>query len=240
MTSDPWNLRTTPNPLIRAAGRGLARLNDRHPWDHNAHFHPWILRSLLAAATRVLDVGCGRGALLGALHSRIERVDGIDPDPDMAYAAATALRDSPGVRVHRRTFAEQAALPETAEAYDAVTMVGSLHHQSLPDAFMRARRLLRPGGRLLAVTLVRPEGFGEQLWDVSNALTNPVIGVVKHPRPVREGTPSPALPPAAQMPVAEPTFSVAGLREQAESHLPGARIRRREGFRVTLRWQRPL
>src|SRR5699024_3240702 len=73
------NIRATSNPLVRAAGHWLERVNDRHPWSHNDHFHPWILRSLPAAPTRVLDVGCGRGELVGALIPRAGLVEGIDP-----------------------------------------------------------------------------------------------------------------------------------------------------------------
>ena len=52
MTQDAWNLRTTENPLIRWAGRRLEALNTRHPWNHNAHFHPGILRSLPETPSR--------------------------------------------------------------------------------------------------------------------------------------------------------------------------------------------
>ena len=90
-----WNLRTTPNPLIRAAGRGLARANARHPWDHNAHFHRWILRALPTRLDRVLDVGCGRGTLLARLAARAERAEGIDPDPGMARAPRLQCAPSP-------------------------------------------------------------------------------------------------------------------------------------------------
>lgn len=245
-----FTLRTTANPLVRAAGRGLARLNARHPWDHNAHFHPWILRSLPPGAQRVLDVGCGRGDLLAALRGRSEHLEGIDPDPGMAAAAAAALQEVPGAEVHRRTLVEHVQHPGTAAAYDAVTFVASLHHQQVPQALAQARHLLRPGGRLLVVTLVRPAGPADQLWDIADALTNPAIGLVKHPRPV-QGAPVPARPgpvtpevgeaepSSAAMPVRDPDLTLAALREAARHLLPGARIRRREGFRVTLRWQRP-
>lgn len=232
-----WNLRTTPNPLIRAAGRGLARANARHPWDHNAHFHRWILRALPTRLDRVLDVGCGRGTLLARLAARAERAEGIDPDPGMARAAAAAVCAIAGAQVHRRTLADHAALPGVSGAYDAVTMVASLHHQDVEQALGQARGLLRPGGRLLVVALVRAGSPGDHLWDIANALTNPLIGLVKHPRPVREETRARAA--QAQMPVREAGITLGELRSRAEAILPGAVIRRREGFRVTLSWQRP-
>ena len=145
--TEPRNLRTTAHPLIRGAGRQLERLNARHPWDHNAHFHPWILRHLPVDAHRVLDVGCGRGDLLAALSTRAARVEGIDPDPGMAYSAATAHRDRHSVHILRRTLSEHASQTGRAPAYDAITLVASLHHLDLGTA-LRQVRDLHPRPRL--------------------------------------------------------------------------------------------
>jgi SAM-dependent methyltransferase len=230
------DIRTTPNPLIRWAGRRLATLNARHPGDHNAHFHRWILRSLPPGAARVLDVGCGRGDLVRALAEVPVQVDGIDPDRQMAYLAAHRTRGLQAATIRRRTFAEHAA-EELARhpggAYDAITMIASLHHMDLATALEQARDLLRPGGRLLVVTLTAPRTATDTLWDIGNALTNPLIGFATHPRPVRDPVEGPMIP------VRDPAWSYGELRAIAREVLPGAVLRRREGFRTTLRWQRP-
>ncbi|MFC7466264.1 class I SAM-dependent methyltransferase [Brachybacterium sp. GCM10030252] len=244
------DIRTTENPVIRWAGRGLKRLNDRHPWNHNHHFHSWIVRSLPATSGRVLDVGCGRGDLVAALCAHAGRIDGIDPDQAMAYASATRFHENPRVRIWRRTLAEHSEHAEHSGllgTYDAVTVVASLHHMDLDETLLQARDLLCPGGRLLVVTLVRPAGVLDQLWDVGNALANPLIGMLKHPRPA-PGTSRPASrepgivvqePREISPPVREAARSLATLRERADLIVPGAVLRRREGFRVTLRWQKP-
>lgn len=234
--TDAWNIRTAENALIRWAGRQLAALNARHPWSHNAHFHPWILSSLPPGAARVLDVGCGRGDLVEALTAALGpggRVEGIDPDQEMAYVAASRFASSARVRIRRRTLAEHVDRSSPEEQYDAITMVASLHHQDLDQALRQARELLRPGGRLLVVTLTTPVTVLDQVWDVVNALTNPVIGLLKHPRPERGPS------TAATIPVTDPTWSIGTLRERAEELLPAVVIHRRVGFRVTLRWQKP-
>ena len=230
------DVRTTPNPLVRAAGRLLHRLNSRHPWDHNAHFHRWILRSLPVGATRALDVGCGRGELVRALAGAGLAVDGIDPDREMAYVAAQRCRDLPAVAIRRRTLDEHAdemLARHPAGAYDAITLIASLHHLELEPAISRLRALLRPGGSLLVVTLTVPRTAADTLWDIGNALTNPLIGLLKHPRPVRDPVPGPRIP------VRDPAWSHGELRERVRSVLPGAELRRREGFRSTLRWRKP-
>lgn len=231
------DIRTTPNPVIRGAERVLHRLNARHPWDHNAHFHRWVMRSLPPGAARVLDVGCGRGDLVRALAGRVAQVDGIDPDPRMALVAAERCRDLDGVTIRRRALVAHAETLRAEGAgghYDALTMIASLHHMELEPALAQARDLLRPGGRLLVVTLTVPRTRLDLLWDIGDALSNPLIGLVKHPRPVRDPVPGPSIP------VRNPAWSYGELRERAREILPGAVLHRREGFRSTLRWQKPI
>lgn len=227
------NIRTTPDPVVRGAGRVLKQLNDRHPWDHNQHFHRWILRSLPDPCARVLDVGCGRGDLIVALAEHGCSVDGIDSDPAMSDLAARRFREEPRVRITRATLQQFERDASPAAQYDAITMVASLHHMDLELALGAARSLLRPGGRLLVVTLTAPLGLRDTVWDVGNALTNPLIGLIKHPRPAA-GTST-----VERMPVRDPEMGFAELRERTGAVLPGARLRRREGFRVTLAWQKP-
>lgn len=232
------DLRTTPNPLIRGAVRSLKRLNDRHPWDHNQHFHRWILRALPSRCESVLDVGCGRGDLVAVLAERIPRVDGIDPDPMMAEVADARFRGDPRVRIYRASFEEitcgGAGDSDRATArYDAITMVASLHHMDLERALAAADGLLRPGGHLLVVALTASRGPLDTAWDALNVLANPVIGLIKHPRPATAESID------TDMPVRDPAMGFAELRTRTRAVLPGARLRRREGFRVTLAWQKP-
>ena len=88
---------------------------------------------------------------------------------------------------------------------------------------------IRRRGLAEHAALLRPEHPGG-LYD---ALTNPLIGLAEHPRPVRDPVPGPTIP------VRDPAWSVGELRERAREVLPGAVLHRREGFRATLRWQKP-
>lgn len=213
--------------------RALDHVNARHPWDHNLHFHPWILRNLPPAPRHALDVGCGRGELLAALRARCDKVEGIDPDPGMTARSAARLGGDAGAAVRTRTLNDHARRPAAAGNCDVVTMLSSLHHMPLVEALEDARSLLRPGGRLLVVTLVRSGSAADRVWEAANLVANPVMGVLRHPRPVV------GLRPTDPIPVRDPEFTLSDLRAAAGRILPGSVIRRREAFRVTLRWTAP-
>ena len=47
-------------------------------WDHNSHYHGFLLRQLPRHCGAVLDLGCGTGAFSRCLASRADHVLGLD------------------------------------------------------------------------------------------------------------------------------------------------------------------
>jgi SAM-dependent methyltransferase len=230
------DVRDSANPVVLSAARWLARVNARHPWNHNEHFHGWLLRNLPGRRQAAVDVGCGTGVLAGKLASRFARVTGIDADAGMATAASARLAGEPRVSIMRcafDAFAEAAGDGET----DLITMVAVLHHLDLGDTLQRIPRLLAPGGRLLVVGLAKVGSPADVAVDLISAAANPVMGLIKHPRPARPA--GEAAPDEPVMPVRAPSATLAEIAAAASACLPGATIRRRLFFRYTLRWDKP-
>jgi len=148
------DVRDSANPVLDRARRWLAGVNARHPWNHNEHFHGWILRNLPARRRVAVDIGCGTGVLAGKLAPHFTRVTGLDADAGMAAAANARLADEPGVSIRHCGFWQFAAEAGDGEA-DLITMVAVLHHLCLDQALAGIPALLAPGGRLLVVGLAR-------------------------------------------------------------------------------------
>ncbi|WP_297104891.1 class I SAM-dependent methyltransferase [Tessaracoccus sp.] len=205
----------------------MRRLNARHPWSHNDHFHSWIVANLPEPCRSVLDVGCGRGELLAALAPHVGRVVGADIDAEMRAHAASRCTGLPNVSITDRPW------NEVDGQFDAVTMIAVLHHLPTEEALRDVRRLLSPGGRFLAVGLAVPASVVDHAWDMVSMATNPLIGMVKHPWPSRVTESSDPFP------VKDPTLSLAELEEIVQKVLPGAVVRRHLGFRHTIWWTKP-
>jgi len=134
---------------LAAAGE-LESVIERHfvRRGHGAEFEmeaDWIRGQLPPGARRVVDLGCGGGALLSVIG--VERVLGVDVQPD-------------GLRHTRRRFAGVSLLCGSAEripladaTVDAITLQHVIEH--LPDtsaAMAEWFRVIRPGGTLLIQT----------------------------------------------------------------------------------------
>jgi ubiquinone/menaquinone biosynthesis C-methylase UbiE len=121
---------------------------------------------------RVLDVGCGTGYLgLGlAAAGQVDDLHLVDLSPGM-LARAGANADGLGVRA---TFVRASAtsLPYPDGAFDAVVSRGVLHHlQDVPAALREWRRVVRPGGPVLALS--EPTPWADRIggWSARATLT---------------------------------------------------------------------
>jgi SAM-dependent methyltransferase len=96
---------------------------------------------------RVLDVGCGTGALAGRLAQRGYDVVGVDPSAGMLEIMRARHPAAEAV------VASGTALPFEDDRFDLVLTVAALHHVAEPEAVRQTldemTRVSRPGGRIL-------------------------------------------------------------------------------------------
>ncbi len=127
---------------------GLARDYDKR-WSFylEATTRSTIARLDLAPHERLLDVGCGTGALLDRLarsHPSV-RLAGVDPVPEMLAIARARLGSAVDLR---EGWAE--SLPFETEQFDRVVSCNMFHYVREPlAALLEMRRVLRPGGQLV-------------------------------------------------------------------------------------------
>jgi SAM-dependent methyltransferase len=107
-------------------------------------FYEWVLaRTDWPAGARVLDVGCGPGGYLAALDRGLRAV-GVDLSPGMAREATAHAPALVG---------DAASLPFADATFDRVLAPHMLYHcPDIDAAVADLRRVLRPGGVLVAIT----------------------------------------------------------------------------------------
>jgi arsenite methyltransferase len=134
-----------------------------------------IERLRLCGDERVLDIGCGRGAVLTAVATRLTngRVFGIDlwsTHDQSGNAAEVTLRnvavEGVGDRI-RIVTADMRALPFTDGSFDLVVSSLAIHNISSgagrSQAIREAWRVLAPGGRLAVADIRATSRYAREL-----------------------------------------------------------------------------
>lgn len=116
-------------------------------------------RPAARAPLRILEVGCGRGSLLGELGSR-HRVFGVEPDPFQRESARRL-----GLTVLDGRLPDRLPFPE--DSFDMVLALDVLEHvRDDGAAVSRLASMLRPGGVLLVTVPAHPWLWSR--WDAWN------------------------------------------------------------------------
>jgi ubiquinone/menaquinone biosynthesis C-methylase UbiE len=112
-----------------------------------------------APGEKVLDVGCGTGTLAIATKPQVGagEVHGIDASPEMIQVAKEKSAKGGSDIDFRVALIEEIPFPDAS--FDLVTSSLMLHH--LPDnlkakGFLEIRRVLKPGGRFMAMDFAAP------------------------------------------------------------------------------------
>jgi demethylmenaquinone methyltransferase/2-methoxy-6-polyprenyl-1,4-benzoquinol methylase len=115
---------------------------------------------------RVLEIGCGTGAVTERLASQRQHIVALDQNPDMLAIGRSRLSDeaAPLVEWREMTASEVDTFP--ADAFDAVVASFSLSEMAPHErvfVFREARRVLQNDGRLIIGDEVAP-GRRWQRW----------------------------------------------------------------------------
>ncbi len=113
----------------------------------------WLTRQLAAAPPfpRVLDIGCGTGALLRALSPRIRAGVGVDVSSAMIAQAKARAREAPHLSFQ---VTPDRILPFPLGSFDLVICFLAFRYLDWQHILPEVRRVLAPGGRFLMVDLV--------------------------------------------------------------------------------------
>jgi ubiquinone/menaquinone biosynthesis C-methylase UbiE len=123
---------------------------------------------------RVLDVGCGPGALTGELVARVGAAQVAAVDPSESFVAALRER-LPGVAAERASAEE---LPFPAESFDATLAQLVVHFMSDPVAGLREMgRVTKRGGTVAACAWDQSRGQGPLgiFWEAVRALDSEAV-----------------------------------------------------------------
>ena len=195
-------------------------------WNHNTHFHSYLLRQLPATSHHALDVGCGLGDFAKVLAKQVKVVDALDGD-QVIISEARKRNNMPNINYLQADFLQADLSPNS---YDVIVAIASLHHINLEAALPKMKLLLRPSGKLLILGLYRETTIIDYFYSLISIPLNWIYRYWHQTLTVATAITPPTHPA---------NLSFHPIKSVAFNLLPGCSLRRHLLWRYSLIWQKP-
>ena len=204
-------------------------------WNHNSHYHAFLLRHVPVGARAALEVGCGTGAFSRLLAERVRNVTALDISTQMIEVAR---RHAASLKNIDFRVADFMACDFPAEQFDCIASIATLHHIETGVALLKMKHALKPGGRLLVLDLFEPEGLRDALRSALFAM--PLSGALNLIKRRRFRAPKEVRAAWAEHARHDSFLTLPEVRRVCAAALPGATVTRHLFWRYSLIWQKPV
>jgi ubiquinone/menaquinone biosynthesis C-methylase UbiE len=218
---------------IQADFDRLALLSDEG-WNHNHHYHNFLLKHVPSHSRDVLEIGCGTGALARLLAERADHVVALDLSPQMIRIARERSKQYPNIDYK---IADVLSWDFPVEQFDCIVSIATLHHLPMEMMLSNMKRALKADGTLMVLDILEAEGLADMLSALGAVPVNIVMQYLKtgHPRPPRDVREA-----WAEHGKRDSYLTMSQLRGICADILPGARVRKHLLWRYSIIWKKEL
>ena len=220
----------TPETIRRDFDRVALASDER--WNHNTHYHNYLLARLPERCGNVLEIGCGTGSFARPLAGRAERVLAIDLSPQMIRIARERSRSHANI-----DFLEGDAMTQqfSGEQFNCVATLTTLHHLPIEAALTKVKNILKPGGVFLCLDLYQRSTLTDLLSDCVAYPTSLLLRTLKTGRPK---SPRDVRAAYAEHEKTDTYLTLSQLTQTCADILPGALVTRHLLWRYSIIWKK--
>lgn len=201
-------------------------------WNHNNHYHNFLLEHVPTNARNALEIGCGTGLFSRLLATRADRVLAVDLSPQMIRIAQERCAQFPNIDFQTADVMS-AELP--LEHFDCIATIATLHHLPMAATLRKIKSALKVNGVLLVLDLFQPEGLSDVMTSAVAKAFSFGLALSKRGswRPSKE-----ALAAWVEHEKHDSYLTLAELRRLCADVLPGAKIKKHLFWRYSLIWKK--
>jgi ubiquinone/menaquinone biosynthesis C-methylase UbiE len=201
-------------------------------WNHNAHYHKYLMRQIPEPCREVLEIGCGTGRFSRLLAQRAERVLALDLSPQMIRLAREGSKPYPNIDFVVGD-AMTSEFPD--DQFDCIATLTTAHH--LPaEAFLRKiRKALKPGGVFVCLDLYQRSQLTDLVFDGVAYPAGLFLRLIKtgRPRPAKEVREA-----YDEHGKTDAYLTFPRIEQMCADLLPGALVERHLFWRYSITWKK--
>jgi SAM-dependent methyltransferase len=209
-------------------------LYDRQEWNHNNHYHRFILKQLPDRCRTLLDIGCGVGEFSRLLAQRVDSVIAVDLSPKTIEVAKQRSKQHANIDFQVGDILQWEF---AAEQFDAIVSIATLHHLPVETLLPLLKYALKPGGKLIILDLLEYESLSDRLSDAIAVPLNWIFQLLKN----RHIKPSPEAVAAMREHLRTDNYlTLSQAQSLYKRSLPRVGLKKHLFWRYSVVWEKPL
>jgi ubiquinone/menaquinone biosynthesis C-methylase UbiE len=200
-------------------------------WNHNSHYHRFLLRHVPRPCQQALEVGCGSGTFARLLATRVEQVLALDVSSQMIRLVQERSQQYPQITFH---VADAMSWEFPSDHFDCIVSIATLHHVPLEEMLLKMKHALRVNGVLLVLDLYQESLAGS----FTSVAAIPVNLILKYLNAGRFREPPEVRAAWAEHGKHDTYLTLSELRQRCRMLLPGVKIRKHLLWRYSLMWKK--
>lgn len=200
-------------------------------WNHNSHYHRFILKQVPPYSRNALEIGCGTGAFARLLARRVEHVLALDLSPQMIRLAQERSASYANIDFQ---LADVLSLEFPHEEFDCIVSIATIHHVPMEDILSKMKTALAVNGTIIVLDLYRARP--SDIFTILTAI--PINILLKYLKTGRSKEPPEVQEAWAEHGQYDSYLTLAQLRHICRTVLPGAKVRRHLLWRYSLVWKK--
>lgn len=199
-------------------------------WEHNNHYHKFLLSKMPIRCESVLDIGCGTGSFARLLAEKSDHVLALDLSPVSVEIAKEHSKDYGNINYE---LADVITYDLPDNHFDCIASIATFHHLSFEEMLIKAKKALKKNGVLIILDIYKFGGIGDvpanmvafSMNIIMKWLKNGHIGQSEEAKKAWEGHGE-----------LEHYLTIKDIRKICDSVMPKAKIRRHIYWRYSLVW----
>lgn len=209
-------------------------LYDQQEWNHNNHYHRFLLKQLPNRCSSVLDIGCGTGEFSRLLAKRADKVYAIDLSPKTIEIAKDRSQQHANIDFQVGDIL-QWKFP--IEQFDAIVSIATIHHLPVETLLSDLKSALKPGGKLVILDLLEYENLSDRSSDAIAVPLNWILRLLKN----RHIKPSPEAAAAMREHLRTDKYlTLSQAQSIYQRLLPGVQLKKHLFWRYSVVWEKPF
>jgi ubiquinone/menaquinone biosynthesis C-methylase UbiE len=201
-------------------------------WNHNAHYHEYLMGRIPEQCRQILEIGCGTGNFSRLLAQRAEKVLAIDLSPQMIRLAREHSKLYPNIDF---VVGDVMTYQFPDNQFDCIATLATIHHLPTEPILRKIRKALKPGGVFVCLDLYQRSNLTDLLFDgvaYSASLFLRLIktGKPRPPKAVREAY--------AAHGKTDTYLTLPQVEQMCADILPGALVSRHLFWRYSIIWKK--